>query len=100
MFRRPPRATRTYTLFPYTTLFRSVRRAGAYHAGDLFGQGARNGAPRIAIVEVVERRRTTDQRLGSGKARLVRGIIGGQQQIGFGQVLKIDRKSTRLNSSH
>src|SRR3546814_8717589 len=24
MIRRPPRATRTYTLFPYTTLFRSA----------------------------------------------------------------------------
>src|SRR3546814_19062182 len=33
MIRRPPRSTRTDTLFPYTTLFRSqavdVRRAGA-----------------------------------------------------------------------
>src|SRR3546814_1817458 len=27
MIRRPPRATRTYTLFPYTTLFRSRRMA-------------------------------------------------------------------------
>src|SRR3546814_7404724 len=27
MIRRPPRSTRTDTLFPYTTLFRSVRRA-------------------------------------------------------------------------
>src|SRR3546814_15013266 len=27
MIRRPPRATRTYTLFPYTTLFRSARAA-------------------------------------------------------------------------
>src|SRR3546814_1091411 len=26
MIRRPPRSTRTYTLFPYTTLFRSIRR--------------------------------------------------------------------------
>src|SRR3546814_3249035 len=26
MIRRPPRATRTYTLFPYTTLFRSIAR--------------------------------------------------------------------------
>src|SRR3546814_11630328 len=26
MIRRPPRATRTDTLFPYTTLFRSIRR--------------------------------------------------------------------------
>src|SRR3546814_1985744 len=26
MIRRPPRSTRTDTLFPYTTLFRSIRR--------------------------------------------------------------------------
>src|SRR3546814_7179257 len=39
MIRRPPRSTRTYTLFPYTTRFRSVsnqlvdgcRLAGAQH---------------------------------------------------------------------
>src|SRR3546814_11296809 len=29
MIRRPPRSTRTDTLFPYTTLFRSARRARA-----------------------------------------------------------------------
>src|SRR3546814_6918669 len=28
MIRRPPRSTRTDTLFPYTTLFRSQRRIG------------------------------------------------------------------------
>src|SRR3546814_19079076 len=28
MIRRPPRANRTYTLFPYTTLFRSIGRFG------------------------------------------------------------------------
>src|SRR3546814_958551 len=28
MIRRPPRSTRTDTLFPYTTLFRSVERTG------------------------------------------------------------------------
>src|SRR3546814_7877474 len=28
MIRRPPRSTRTDTLFPYTTLFRSRRRPG------------------------------------------------------------------------
>src|SRR3546814_7490244 len=27
MIRRPPRSTRTYTLFPYTTLFRSTKFA-------------------------------------------------------------------------
>src|SRR3546814_9912297 len=31
MIRRPPRSTRTYTLFPYTTLFRSARSySGSY----------------------------------------------------------------------
>src|SRR3546814_17019225 len=29
MIRRPPRSTRTDTLFPYTTLFRSVHASGA-----------------------------------------------------------------------
>src|SRR3546814_16068577 len=33
MIRRPPRSTRTYTLFPYTTLFRSVLIYGF----DMFG---------------------------------------------------------------
>src|SRR3546814_1672630 len=28
MIRRPPRSTRTYTLFPYTTLFRSTLLSG------------------------------------------------------------------------
>src|SRR3546814_14251680 len=31
MIRRPPRSTRTDTLFPYTTLFRSVRAQAARH---------------------------------------------------------------------
>src|SRR3546814_9815106 len=41
MIRRPPRSTRTDTLFPYTTLFRShdrqgrvVRRRTSRHRGD------------------------------------------------------------------
>src|SRR3546814_1605047 len=31
MIRRPPRPTRTDTLFPYTTLFRSVMKAVNFH---------------------------------------------------------------------
>src|SRR3546814_18631554 len=30
MLRRPPRSTRTYTLFPYTTLFRSLESTSLY----------------------------------------------------------------------
>src|SRR3546814_5319455 len=33
MIRRPPRSTRTDTLFPYTTLFRSRRLYGRHHVG-------------------------------------------------------------------
>src|SRR3546814_17777805 len=41
MVRRPPRSTRTDTLFPYTTLFRSHAIAGAaeHHAGAESGIG-------------------------------------------------------------
>src|SRR3546814_2316831 len=34
MTRRPPRSTRTDTLFPYTTLFRSARQVRAAQADD------------------------------------------------------------------
>src|SRR3546814_14650693 len=51
MIRRPPRSTRTDTLFPYTTLFRSNSKAFVcpYHAwtfsntGDLMGYALPDG---------------------------------------------------------
>src|SRR3546814_2301996 len=53
MIRRPPRSTRTDTLFPYTTLFRSARRerAPAPHWDDRdhhhrLGGGGRARLPR------------------------------------------------------
>src|SRR3546814_14767292 len=36
MIRRPPRSTRTYTLFPYTTLFRSSQIYHLYSAGHRY----------------------------------------------------------------
>src|SRR3546814_10566202 len=47
MIRRPPRSTRTDTLFPYTTLFRSVGGqrlvdVGRGQAGELRGLAGRN----------------------------------------------------------
>src|SRR3546814_16284964 len=40
MIRRPPRSTRTDTLFPYTTLFRSAaRRRRSRHPRRLDGEG-------------------------------------------------------------
>src|SRR3546814_5191854 len=43
MIRRPPRSTRTNTLFPYTTLFRSDGLAGARTVADRLAR--RDGLP-------------------------------------------------------
>src|SRR3546814_5816677 len=48
MIRRPPRSTRTYTLFPYTTLFRSGRGAGQGGAGRRVHQLGAGGDRRRA----------------------------------------------------
>src|SRR3712207_7200710 len=77
MIRRPPRST----LFPYTTLFRSLPAEGG-------SGGRRPGAPPDA-----SRARTRTDRGGTRAA-----ARGGQ---GRGAVdARVDRKSTRLNSSH
>src|SRR3546814_2453734 len=46
MIRRPPRSTRTDTLFPYTTLFRSARHGG----GQLRDQPLGNRAAKLVAV--------------------------------------------------
>src|SRR3546814_4810638 len=54
MIRRPPRSTRTYTLFPYTTLFRSVRR---YKRGPFLGYDVKPGnyvEPKVAMRELTD----------------------------------------------
>src|SRR3546814_1861177 len=104
MIRRPPRSTRTDTLFPYTTLFRSVDVIGrgccrpAGHAiaeprvfcaaryGDGRGKGAvvrRRAIPaQIGLARIVKRHRADD--------RMAEQVAGDLQ----------DRKSTRLNYSY
>src|SRR3546814_15741163 len=61
MVRRPPGSTRTDTLFPYTTLFRSAahrqlqaaapRRGGRYAAARGFWQDLQAQAPRAILAE-------------------------------------------------
>src|SRR3546814_4113473 len=62
MIRRPPRSTRTDTLFPYTTLFRSAER-GRAGRGRLLSHGER----RIGSDLVSETRKTTSSTNGSAK---------------------------------
>src|SRR3546814_15009453 len=54
MIRRPPRSTRTDTLFPYTTLFRSndaasVRRTGEWTMGKIRSVVMAASLPMVAI---------------------------------------------------
>src|SRR3546814_5485365 len=122
MIRRPPRSTRTDTLFPYTTLFRSIKVLAA----------RLEGCDAKALREAVDRLK---QQLGDtvvvlagasgGKAALVAGVGGAAlKRIKAGELLAHiagqiggkgggrpdlaqgggedgpDRKSTRLTSSH
>src|SRR5256885_3834063 len=78
MIRRPPRST----LFPYTTLFRSLSRKMIEKAGDPLIRRSRIGCWQFNHgPEFIAKR---------GKAKSRPGRTGRIQ----------DRKSTRLNSSH
>src|SRR3546814_15282863 len=95
MIRRPPRSTRTDTLFPDTTLFRSVA-AGA--ARDRRGIGG--AAP---VEQVVARARHVADHLDrtlTGAARVAAADPWHAVVSFVGLGLLEDRKSTRLNSSH
>src|SRR3546814_16007027 len=61
MIPSPPRPTRTDTLFPYTTLFRSVLSVLSIRAGLPVGIAA----PMLAPVVVGERRRARQQERGA-----------------------------------
>src|SRR3546814_10563974 len=123
MIRRPPRSTRTDTLYPYTTLFRSRDFA----SNDYLGL-ADSDALRDALAAGIKRGLPA----GSGGSRLLRGNhpehealeahaarhYGSEAALFFATgfaantalfatlpqrgdlVVHEDRKSTRLNSSH
>src|SRR3546814_7952487 len=54
MIRRPPRSTRTDTLFPYTTLFRSFEELGFYYVGPIDGHNLEQ------LIPVLENVRDSD----------------------------------------
>src|SRR3546814_19390960 len=94
MKRRPPGSNLTDTLFPYTTLFRSGLALEADRAA--FQVEATSGEIVAAAEEVGA---AGDARLGDGAAE---GQVGAPFAVHAetGDRETIDRKSTRLNSSH
>src|SRR3546814_16354419 len=91
--RRPPRSSRTDTLFPYTTLFRSL--AGVFGA-DLRGIGRRLAAAHEAHHAGALPGDGVALRVGDGDHRVVEGRV----DVRDTRRDILDRKSTRLNSSH
>src|SRR3546814_1893703 len=111
MRRRPPRSTRTDTLFPYTTLFRSVDLLAHVVAGVVV-VARQEGFPRlltaIAVAGGEEHRghalldehimvRSRENPLFGHRIRDQRHP---HRRDRLGDKRPQDRKSTRLNSSH
>src|SRR3546814_15112082 len=94
MIRRPPRSTRTDTLFPYTTLFRSDV-GGAGQARQHHGERTVHDHESRSLMLTRNSVEGIDDALLDGKLVLCTTVrcYGWTWPIG-------DRKSTRLNSSH
>src|SRR3712207_9549765 len=95
MIRRPPRAT----LFPYTTLFRSEDRedVGGDHERDGVAHRPRVGPPRVLDL-AADRGRPVPAEVvpeHDEEAQTERA-----ERRGAFRRERLDRKSTRLNSSH
>src|SRR3546814_8438850 len=122
MHRRPPRSTRTDTLFPYPTLFRSPHVLGRFtdlllaverHPAMLiYLDQARSIGPNSTMAQ--EARRYRPGRAIGLNENLARELLelhtlgGGHSQADVQELARAltgwtvggDRKSTRLNSSH
>src|SRR3546814_15870848 len=101
MIRRPPRSNRTDTLFPYTTLFRSEAALQLAAHGDDLGEQA------FPVDGLLHRKagRRGHRVAHVGMAVLEEaGALGEGVEDGARQQDRtdrlVDRKSTRLNSSH
>src|SRR2546429_1802196 len=85
MIRRPPRST----LFPYTTLFRSLECC------------LRMRPDRILLAELrAEEAFDYLRNVNSGHPGSVTSVHATSAELAFEQLVLLDRKSTRLNSSH
>src|SRR5256886_84748 len=85
MIRPPPRST----LFPYTTLFRSLRRVDHHHRRVDRGQRAVGVLAEVLVAGRVQQ-----------VERAVRVVERHHRRRHRDATLALDRKSTRLNSSH
>src|SRR3546814_19259046 len=98
MIRRPPESTRTDTLFPYTTLFRALRYTTHVHAGTTQVAALRHGH----LGSETGREPRSTHTAGTGANHIQVKIVGHflSPSADHQHTCCLDRKSTRLNSSH
>src|SRR3546814_3845161 len=122
MIRRPPRSTRTDTLFPYATLIRSVR-APSFASRMTFARIGSTNASRtppaigLAVEELADQQADTEcyrharkrpffDLMGRSVDPLSYPLAGGLARMArtvahpLRHARQLDRQSTRLNSSH
>src|SRR3546814_18058011 len=98
MIRRPPRSTRTDTLFPYTTLFRAAYLSRTEREDAMHGF-MRSVAPIfLFLLPTLASCQSADPSRAQEAA--VDAVHGPQLNPDSKHFVQIDRKSTRLNSSH
>src|SRR3546814_8867226 len=109
MIRRPPRSTRTDTLFPYTTLFRSpdlfARHGDATKVADfkqLVGTIVSKASDEQVLKDIDATYAWAGSHGGDGRRRGITGFCWGGRVVWLyaAHSAELDRKSTRLNSSH
>src|SRR3546814_13175501 len=103
MIRRPPRSTRTDTLFPYTTLFRSALVVAVLLVIIHPDAGLDRQLIGELPAQLAEQRRAgvlEKLRVDRGQSAQHRGIVRKRVRRIDRPAARRDRKSTRLNSSH
>src|SRR5690349_23481377 len=93
MFRRPPRST----LFPYTTLFRSQTLLVHYQQKQ---KDAESEAAAIVTGAKADAERMAQEAEQKMNEFVVRRTKMAEAKIAQAEAQALDRKSTRLNSSH
>src|SRR3546814_15575551 len=104
MLRRPPESTRTHTLFPYTTLFRSFHILMGRQLGNdfLLAIEPQRGTVRVQFALLPQ----TDEAVAMDTVAMVaredpeKGMVIDTLASPLAKSADLDRKSTRLNSSH
>src|SRR3546814_18359933 len=107
MLRRPPRSTRTDTLFPYPTLFRSAAPArGLWPGTEAFVSDLREVVSLVGEAHPGSPIFLLGESMGAAVAMVAMALPDAPAVDGLILVApavwgwQVDRKSTRLNSSH